>query len=120
MEHRLSRRLPVSCYVLVSQKGHPLIFARARDISSEGFFIELDPSYLAGYRYLELRLYAPGDDGFGAYNIPALIMHRRTDGIGVMIDLSHPQAAEVLQLLMNSPAEVPHAPLRQPLSALSA
>ena len=84
MEHRWSLRKPVTFEVLVSNKCHPLIRARSRNISLEGLFIETGIVILPVGSFIEVEFSLMIGRLQEQVRMPAVVVHRTVHGCGVV------------------------------------
>ena len=89
MEHRYSARVSQSDLALVYHNAVPAARCRIRDLSAGGAFIET--------RLLRFEPNATVELEFGlggrSFRLPAVVVNRRTDGLGVMFIASETDSA---------------------------
>lgn len=84
MEHRWSRRNPVSMEGLVFHRIAGLLRVNIRNISPEGAFIASEHPTLPSQAIVELSIALPLDGKWIIQQIDALVIHRACNGYGLM------------------------------------
>ncbi|MCG6985280.1 MAG: PilZ domain-containing protein [Thiocapsa sp.] len=80
VELRYCARHPIDLRVHIRYRNRRFFCARARNLSNDGMFLEVQNLTLPTGTLIELELQALGRD----WLIPALVVHHRGSGIGVM------------------------------------
>jgi hypothetical protein len=86
MEHRWSERVPVSLEATLARAGSAAAIGRTRDLSAEGAFLEVQTGLmdLRPGTPLMVGLMLPESESPRRVRIPAVVVHRNTQGAGVM------------------------------------
>lgn len=84
MEHRLSERRPITLDVLIFHQGLPIGRGRTRNIGREGMFIETKKKDFPEGTVLDMELDIDTDKGEQRIRLPALVIHRNREGMGLM------------------------------------
>lgn len=106
MEHRCSIRKPLGIRVLIYKHGLPVQSGLSRNLSLGGVFVETGTYCWRRNECLEVEFAAAGGCGF---RLPALVVHQRQGGVGLMFDaLDADQRHRLRRLLF--PAATTHRP----------
>lgn len=104
MERRWSDRTHVTLEAVVVHQGLPVERCRTRDIGLEGAFLHTRlPQIQKGTR-VEVEFLVPRAGGTARRRLPAVVMHRSDEGLGVMF-LAFDQAAfrSIEELVYHAP-----------------
>lgn len=96
MEHRCSIRKPVAMRVLIYKHGLPVQGGQVRDLGMGGMFIETEGDKWSRNEFLEVEFGAGGC----LLRLPALVVHRRDHGIGLMFDTVTASQRQQLRALL--------------------
>lgn len=99
MEHRLSERRPMTLDVLIFHQGLPMGRGRTRNIGREGMFIETEITDFPEGTTLDVEVDVDTGQGEQRVRLPALVIHRNDEGIGLMFLTFVPEIQDILQAL---------------------
>lgn len=108
MEHRFSRRMCRNTEVVLFSRGSAVARGVCRDLSVDGMFVETDVGLFHHHACLEVQL--PENGGM---RLPALVVHRGAEGIGLSFELAGPEVLRWLQAYLRRKATDDRAPRRR-------
>ncbi len=95
VERRYGARHPIDLRVHVRYRKRRLHCARARNLSTNGMFLDVQSVTLPDGTLVELELDRQGEE----LRIPAMVVHHRGSGIGVIFRDPQPELFEELSAL---------------------
>ncbi|MEE9421648.1 MAG: PilZ domain-containing protein [Gammaproteobacteria bacterium] len=100
MEHRCSIRKQIAIRVLFYKHGLPVQSGQSRDLGLGGVFIETDPYRWHKNECIDVEFIST----CGAkLRLPALVVHQRKQGVGLMFDAVEAEQRKVLRdILFNT------------------
>jgi len=120
MEHRWHLRVPIAIPVGLHFNDGACGSGLALNLSEGGLFIRTS---MRPWRNgcVDVRMSVHCDDGDCSIRLPALVVHRTSNGIGVMFRELDEQAAAIVMQLLNQRPSSPRrvAPAAQPRPAIS-
>lgn len=105
MEHRWSMRRALGGEARIYREGEQALESQIGDISLEGMFIRTGDVRLQKNTLVEVEFALPQEPA-RRYRLPALVTHKRDEGIGVMFHTFDPRAFRAIQtFLYENPGE---------------
>ncbi|MEE9492638.1 MAG: PilZ domain-containing protein [Gammaproteobacteria bacterium] len=83
MEHRCSRRKPAGFKVVFYQDERPVQSGIAQNMSMGGLFVDVNTQYWRRYEAFDIELSNMHGE---TLRMPAVIMHRGDQGVGMMFE----------------------------------
>ncbi len=102
MEHRLSKRKPISVDVSIYYPPLGLIKGKTRDISLAGMFVETPGTELPQSATLDIAFILSGQTAPKLQRVRALVARVTDQGVGLMFDSFKHTSYSELQHLLNA------------------
>ncbi len=104
MEHRLSSRYPATIAVQLYQHGKAVAWCQARDVGSDGIFVDTGPLFYRRHTLLDLEFEVEVNHQFHIrrkYRVPVTVVHNTNDGLGLMMLKAGREAHHAWQQVMD-------------------
>jgi hypothetical protein len=100
IEHRWSGRLNIDHRALLVSDRNQIAVGKIRNISLYGMYVETT-SRLPENACVQVQFVLPGDRQETDRHVSALVVHQHDDGVGLIINSSHHQAAARIRSLLH-------------------
>ena len=104
MEHRWSSRFPTAIAVQLYQHGKSVAWCQARDVGTDGVFVDAGPLIYRPHTLLDLEFEVEVSRRFHIsrkYRVPVTVVHNANEGLGLMMLKAGAEARHAWQQLMN-------------------
>ena len=93
MEHRWNVRMSIRLDVEIYCRGqvHDFAIGRTRDLSGSGVYVEVDSATIPANTYVDVRFVLQDDMKGRSFQVPAIVTHTNTGGVGLMFVDHDPQ-----------------------------
>ena len=106
MEHRYGKRVDVQLDVQLYRQGVPVATGKTRNVARGGVFIETIYMPENGQRYFDVVFISDNVIKTGANRLKGLIVHRKPEGFGLIIDDSAPESRLSTQMINTRRSEL--------------
>lgn len=107
MEHRCGSRKEIELSVLLYRQGLPVHSACTRDLGQGGVFVQTRNYPWRKHEILDVELV--NEEDASSVRLPAVVVHHREEGAGLMFDLVSAEQSEIIRGWLSqerSPAEL--------------
>jgi hypothetical protein len=106
MEHRYGKRVDVQLDVQLYSQGIPVAAGKTRNVARGGVFIETNYKPENGKRCFDIVFISDDVIKTGANRLKGLIVYRKPEGFGLVIDDSDPESRLTTQMINTRRSEL--------------